>query len=204
MNKTILFLLVLFSAVLVWSAINHFAYFTLFLEALPAILGVIILAFTFKRFRFTNLTYTFIFIHCCILLVGAKYTYAEVPLFNDIRDYFGHSRNNYDKIGHFAQGFVPAMITRELFIRLKVLNKRSWLPVLVVSVCLSISAVYELFEWLVADLTGQSAEAFLGTQGYEWDAQSDMLFAMIGAICALLFLSGLQDRAIKRQTEKPV
>ena len=204
MNKTILFLLVLFSAVLVWSAINHFDYFTWFLEALPAILGVIILAFTFKRFRFTNLTYTFIFIHCCILLVGAKYTYAEVPLFNDIRDYFGHSRNNYDKIGHFAQGFVPAMITRELFIRLKVLNKRSWLPVLVVSVCLSISAVYELFEWLVADLTGQSAEAFLGTQGYEWDAQSDMLFAMIGAICALLFLSGLQDRAIKRQTEKPV
>lgn len=197
LNKTLLVLVVLLSVVLIWSVVGHFDYFTWLLEALPALLGVLILALTFKKFRFTGMTYLFIFIHCCILLVGAKYTYAEVPLFNHIRDYFEHTRNNYDKIGHFAQGFIPAMIARELIVRLKVLNKKSWLPFFVLSVCLSISAAYELFEWLVADLSGQSAEAFLGTQGYEWDAQSDMLFAVIGAVCMLLFFSKLQDHAIK-------
>jgi len=119
-------------------------------------------------------------------------------LFNYIQEYFGHARNNYDKIGHFAQGFIPAIVARELLIRLNVLNRKSWLSFIVVSICLSISALYELFEWFVAALTGQSAEDFLGTQGYEWDAQSDMLFATIGAICALLFLSKIQDRAIKK------
>jgi len=201
MNKKILLLLILFFAILIWSAVNHFDYFTWFLEAIPAILAVSILALTFKRFRFTNIAYVFIFIHCCILLVGAKYTYAEVPLFNYIQEYFGHARNNYDKIGHFAQGFIPAIVVRELLIRLKILNRKSWLAFIVVSICLSISALYELFEWAVAALTGQSAEDFLGTQGYEWDAQSDMLFATIGAICMLLLLSKIHDKAIKKMEE---
>ena len=197
MNKTLLLLLILFFAVLIWSAVNHFDYFTWFLESIPAIIALVILSLTFKKFRFTNMTYIFIFIHCCILFVGAKYTYAEVPLFNHIQEYFGHARNNYDKIGHFAQGFIPAIVARELLVRLNVLNRKSWLAFVVVSICLSISALYELFEWMVAVLTGQSAEDFLGTQGYEWDAQSDMLCATIGAICALLFLSKIQDKAIK-------
>ena len=198
MNKTILLLLTLFSAILIWSAIGHFDYFTWFLEAIPAILAAAVLALTFKRFRFTNMAYLFILVHCCILLVGAKYTYAEVPLFNHIQEYFGHARNNYDKIGHFAQGFIPAIVVRELLIRLNILNKKSWLAFIVVSICLSISALYELFEWMVAVLTGQSAEDFLGTQGFEWDAQSDMLCATIGAICMLLLLSKVHDKAIKK------
>ena len=198
MNKTIILLLILFSAILIWSVVNHFDYFTWFLEAIPAILAVTILAFTYKKFRFTNVSYIFIFIHCCILFVGAKYTYAEVPLFNHIQEYFGHARNNYDKIGHFAQGFIPAIVVRELLIRLNVLNRKSWLAFIVVSVCLSISALYELFEWMVAVLSGQTADDFLGTQGYEWDAQSDMLFASLGAICMLLLLSKVHDRAIRK------
>ena len=203
MNKTLLLLLALFFAVLIWSSVNHFDYFTWFLEAMPAIVAVTLLALTFKRFRFTNMTYVFIFIHCCILLVGAKYTYAEVPLFNYIQEYFGHARNNYDKIGHFAQGFIPALVARELLVRLKILNRKSWLAFIVVSICLSISALYELFEWMVAALTGQSAEDFLGTQGYEWDAQSDMLCATIGAICMLLFLSKVHDKAMGKVEVKP-
>ena len=198
MNKTIVLLLILFFAILIWSVVNHFDYFTWFLEAIPAIIAVAILALTYKKFRFANMTYIFIFIHCCILLVGAKYTYAEVPLFNNIQEYFGHVRNNYDKLGHFAQGFIPALVARELLIRLNVLNRKSWLAFIVVSVCLSISALYELFEWFVAVITGQSAEDFLGTQGYEWDAQSDMLFATAGAICMLLFLSKIHDKSIKK------
>ena len=195
-NKTLLLLLALFFAILIWSSVNHFDYFTWLLEAIPAILAVAILALTFKRFRFTNMTYVFIFIHCGILLVGAKYTYAEVPLFNYIQEYFGHARNNYDKIGHFAQGFIPAMVSRELLVRLKILNRKSWLAFIVASICLSISALYELFEWMVAVLAGQSAADFLGTQGFEWDAQSDMFFATIGAICMLLFLSKAHDKAM--------
>ena len=198
MNTTHKILLAVFFVVLIWSGINPHDYFTWFLEVLPGIIGVVILAFTFRKFKFTNLTYIFILIHCCILFIGSKYTYAEVPLFNWLRDTFDMERNNYDKVGHFAQGFIPAMITRELFIRLNVISKRSWIGFLTVCVCLSISAVYEFFEWFVAELSGQSAEAFLGTQGYEWDTQSDMLCATIGAICMLLFFSKVQDRAISK------
>ena len=200
MNKIIL--LILFFVILIWSVVDHFDYFTWFLEAIPAILALVILAITFNRFRFTDMAYLFIFIHCCILLVGAKYTYAEVPLFNHIQEYFGHARNNYDKIGHFAQGFIPALVARELIVRLRVLNKKSWLAFIVISVCLAISALYELFEWMVAVLSGQTAEDFLGTQGYEWDAQSDILFALTGAICMLLLLSKVHDKAIENMEKK--
>lgn len=199
MKKLHWVLLAIFFAVLIWSGIKPHDYFTWFLEVLPGLLYLLVLAFTFKRFRFTNITYIFITIHCCILFIGSHYTYAEVPFFNWLRDTYDLARNNYDKIGHFAQGFIPALIARELLIRLDVVRKKSWIGFITVSICLAISALYELFEWLVAELSGQSAEAFLGTQGYEWDTQSDMLFATIGAICALLLLSKIQDKQIARQ-----
>jgi len=189
-------LIILFLAVLIWSAINPHDYFTWFLEVLPALIGFLVLVMTFHRFRFTNLVYGLILVHCWILMVGGHYTYAEVPLFNWIKEVFDLLRNNYDKVGHLAQGFVPAMITREILVRKQVVNSRKWLNVFVVSICMSISVAYEFIEWLVAVLTGDSADSFLGTQGYIWDTQSDMLYATIGAILALVTLSKLHDRVI--------
>jgi len=188
----------LFFAGLVLSGIQPHDYFTWILEVFPGIMGFLILTITFKRFRFSYLTYIFILIHCYILFVGGHYTYAQFPLFDWIKEVFHQTRNNYDKVGHFAQGFVPAMIIRELFVRLKVVNNGKWLPFLTVCVCMSISALYEFFEWFVAVVSGQSSEAFLGTQGDVWDTQSDMLFAAIGAICMVLFLSGIQDKLISK------
>jgi putative membrane protein len=130
-------------------------------------------------------------------MVGGHYTYAEVPLFDWIRDAFGLARNNYDKLGHFAQGFIPAMVAREILIRKDVINGRAWMNFLIVCFCLAVSAFYELVEWLVAEMVGGPAEAFLGTQGYVWDTQSDMAFAMAGAVIALLLLGRLHDRQLK-------
>jgi putative membrane protein len=132
------------------------------------------------------------------LFVGGHYTYAEVPLFDFIKEIFHQSRNNYDKLGHFAQGFVPAMIMRELFIRKKVIENVSFFNFIIVSVCLAISAAYEWIEWGVSVATGDHGDAFLGTQGYIWDTQSDMLFATIGALCSVLFLSKIQDKELNR------
>ncbi|PJB54972.1 MAG: DUF2238 domain-containing protein, partial [Bacteroidetes bacterium CG_4_9_14_3_um_filter_41_19] len=159
-------LMILFFAVLIWSAINPHDYFTWFLEVLPALIGLLVLVITFQRFRFTNLVYGLILVHCWILMVGGHYTYAEVPLFNWIKQVFDLSRNNYDKVGHLVQGFVPAMITREILVRKQVVNSRKWINVFVVSICMSISVTYEFIEWLVAVLNGDSADSFLGTQGY--------------------------------------
>jgi putative membrane protein len=189
--------LLVFAAVLVWSAINPADYFTWFLEVLPAIIGLLVLLITRKSFPLTPLVYVLILIHCIILMVGGHYTYAEVPLFDWIRDSFGLARNNYDKVGHFAQGFIPAMVAREILIRKKVVLVRSWLAFLVVCFCLAFSAFYELIEWAVALASGESAEAFLGTQGYVWDTQSDMGFALVGAVSALLFLSRQHDRQLR-------
>jgi putative membrane protein len=191
-------LIILFLAGLAISAIQPHDYFTWILEVFPGIIGLIILIFTFKKFRFSDLTYIFILLHCYILFVGGHYTYAEVPLFDWIKDVLDQSRNNYDKVGHFAQGFVPAMIVRELFIRKQIVTPGRWLAFLTVCVCLSISVFYEFLEWFVAIASGQSADAFLGTQGYVWDTQSDMLYAMIGAICMVLFLSKIQDKQIAK------
>ena len=188
----------LFTAVLVWSGINPKDYFTWFLEVAPAIIGLFILIFTYKKFKFTNLVYGLILIHSCILMVGGHYTYAEVPLFDWIKDAFDLSRNNYDKVGHFAQGFVPAMIAREILLRKNVVNGRKWLNVFIVSMSMAISVSYEFIEWFVAELSGESAESFLGTQGYVWDTQSDMLYATIGAILALMTLSKTHDRSLKK------
>jgi putative membrane protein len=182
--------------VLIWSAIRPVDYFTWFLEVVPALIGLAILALTYKRFKLTNIAYILILIHCVILMVGGHYTYALVPLFDWVKDYFELERNNYDKLGHFAQGFVPAIIAREIFIRKHVINGNKWMGFLVICFCLAFSAFYELIEWWVAISTGESAEAFLGTQGYVWDTQSDMAVALFGALCALLFLSRVHDKQL--------
>ena len=182
---------------LVWSAIRPQDYFTWFLEALPALMVFVVLAVTYKRFPLTPLAYILILMHCLILFLGAHYTYAEVDTFKFVRDFFGWQRNNYDKLGHFAQGFVPAIVARELLIRHQVVNGRAWLNLFVISICLAFSALYELFEWGVAAATGDSAESFLGTQGYMWDTQSDMAMALLGACLALGLLAKLHDRQLR-------
>jgi|TARA_R110000782_G_scaffold80846_4_gene159921 putative membrane protein len=197
MNKH-LTLIILFFTGLIWSSIQPFDYFTWGLEVFPAVLGLIILTFTFKQFQFTFLTYCFILIHSYILFVGGHYTYAEVPFFDWIKETFDLSRNNYDKVGHFAQGFIPAMIVRELFMRKNIIPNKKWLNFVVVCICLSFSAVYEFLEWWVALFSGENADAFLGTQGYIWDTQSDMFYATIGAITMLFLLAKVQDKNISK------
>ncbi|QHS54116.1 DUF2238 domain-containing protein [Mucilaginibacter sp. 14171R-50] len=197
MNKHAV-LILLFFAGLILSAINPHDYFTWMLEVFPAVLGFFVLVLTYRRFQFSYLTYVMILLHCYVLFIGGHYTYAEVPAFNWLRDAFHQARNNYDKVGHFTQGFVPAMITRELFIRLHVFQKKNWIAFLTVCVCTTISVLYEFLEWFVSVISGQSGDSFLGTQGYIWDTQSDMLYAMIGAICMVVFFSGLQDSAVKK------
>ncbi len=181
---------------LVWSAISPHDRFTWVLEVAPALLALPIVLGTYARFPLTPLVYTLIALHACVLMVGGKYTYAEVPLFNWLRDDWHLARNYYDRLGHFMQGFVPAIITRELLLRTSPLRRGKWLTVLVVCVCLAISALYELVEWRVAVATGSAADAFLGTQGDPWDTQWDMCLALIGASVALVLLSRLHDRQL--------
>ena len=195
--KSIYIMLVVFFGTLTWSVVNPKEGFTCFLEIIPAIIGLIVLIFTFRKFRFTNLTYFFILIQCIILFIGGHYTYAEVPFFDYIKELFHQTRNNYDKVGHFAQGLVPAMIIRELFIRKMVISNKSFFNFIIVSICLAISAAYEWIEWFVSIATGDKGDAFLGTQGDIWDTQSDMLFATIGAIVGLVVLSKIQDKQLQ-------
>ena len=190
--------IIIFFAVLIWSGINPKDQFTWLLEVLPALIGIIILAVSYNRFRLTTLTYILILIHAIILMVGGHYTYADVPLFDWLKDVFELERNNYDKVGHLAQGFIPAIIAREILIRKSVVAGKGWLGFIVVCICLAISAFYELIEWWVAILSGESAEAFLGTQGYVWDTQSDMLLALLGSVIALILLSRLHDKQLER------
>jgi putative membrane protein len=193
MNFKIVWLIV-FGIGLCWSGFHPHDQFTWFLEVFPAIVAVIILALTYHKFHLTTITYVFILIHCYVLFIGGHYTYAEVPAFDWIKEVFHQSRNNYDKVGHFTQGFVPALVVREVLLRNQVVKRGLWLMFIVVCICVSISVWYEFLEWFVAVQTGESAEAFLGTQGYAWDTQSDMLYAMIGALTSLLLLSKVQDR----------
>jgi len=168
------------------------------MEVVPALIGFVLIALSYKKFPLTPLLYTLILIHMIILMVGGHYTYAEVPLFDWIREVLHQSRNNFDKLGHFFQGFEPAILAREILIRKQVVKpSRVWLDYIVLSIVLAFSAFYELVEWWVALASGEGAEAFLGTQGYVWDTQSDMMFALIGAITALLLLSRLHDRQLK-------
>jgi putative membrane protein len=181
----------------IWSAIEPRDRPTWYLEVFPVIIGVVVMAATYHSFRLTSLLYVLILLHCIVLLVGGHYTYAEVPLFNEMKSVFGFERNNYDKIGHIMQGFVPAMIARELIIRLDIIRGRYWRDFFIICFALALSALYELLEWWVALLSEQAAEAFLGTQGYEWDTQSDMGYALIGAVAALVLLSKLHDRQLR-------
>jgi len=161
------------------------------------LLAAAVLAGTRERFPLTRLCYGLILLHACILMVGGHYTYAQVPFGEWLSHLTGDARNNYDKIGHFAQGFVPAIVAREIIVRNDVLAVRAWLGVVVVSIALAISAFYELIEWAAAEISAGGAEAFLGTQGYVWDTQSDMAWALFGAITALATLSRLHDRQIQ-------
>ncbi len=191
--------IIIYTMVLVWSGIHPKDQFTWFLEVLPAIIGVALLASTYQSFRLTPLLYFFILLHCIVLMVGGHYTYAEVPLFDGL---FGAERNNYDKVGHFFQGFVPALLAREILIRKNIVNGNVWRNILIVSICLAFSAFYELIEWWVALASGEGAEAFLGTQGYVWDTQSDMCWALVGAICSLLMLSAIHNAQLKKLTSQ--
>ena len=191
-------LLALVLAVLVWSGIRPFDFLTWFLEVSPAIVGIVVLAAKWRTFPLTPLVTTLIALHMMILAVGGHYTYALVPAGDWVRDAFGLSRNHYDRLGHLAQGFVPAMIARELFLRLNVLARRGWMNVLLVCICLAISAVYELIEWWTALIIGEKSDSFLGTQGDVWDTQTDMFLAGVGAICAVAFFARWHDRQLVR------
>ncbi len=187
----------IFLIVLVWSGIAPVDGMTWGLEVFPAVIGGVVLWFTRDRFPLTPLLYVLILIHCIILMLGGHYTYADVPIGEWLREAIDGTRNDYDKLGHLAQGFVPVMIARELVIRKQVFNSVRWRDFFIVSFCLGFSAFYELIEWWVALLSEEAADAFLGTQGYIWDTQSDMGWALLGAISALLLLSKLHDRQLR-------
>ena len=190
--------IVTFFAVLVWSGIDPKDYPTWALEVSPAVIGFIVMAATYRSFPLTTLLYMLILVHCIVLMVGGHYTYAEVPLFEYLKPVLGFERNNFDKLGHFLQGFVPALITREILIRKAVITDPAWRNFFIVCFCLGFSAFYELIEWMVAIIANVGAEAFLGTQGYAWDTQSDMAFALAGAITALALLGRVHDRQIQK------
>jgi putative membrane protein len=191
-------LLIFVVAVLGWSGWRPHDRFTWWLEVAPGLAGILILLATYRRFQFTTLVYTLIAVHICVLCVGGHYTYARVPVFDWLRSIFGWQRNEFDRLGHFLQGFVPALIAREVLLCFKILARENWLPFLVLSICLAISACYELLEWLAATMTGAAANDFIGSQGDVWDTQADMLMALIGAVCALVFFSHLHNRALRK------
>lgn len=196
MSKYHKILLAIVAAVFIWSAIYPHDYFTWFLEVVPAVMGFLALAVTYKKFRFTDLTYTLIAIHAIILMIGGHSTYAEVPLFNWLRDIGIFERNNYDKVGHLAQGFFPAIVAREILLRTSPLLPGAWLSFIIISITGLITALYEIIEWLVAISIGSAGDSFLGTQGYIWDTQSDMALCLVGAILSLLLLSKLHDKQL--------
>lgn len=193
--------LAVFFAVLAWSGWQPHDYPTWWLEVAPAIIVLVVLGATRQRFPLTSLAYFLILVHSIILMVGGHYTYAEVPVGDWFRDMVGGDRNNYDKLGHLAQGFIPAIVIREILIRNAVIAKKGWLSFIVISICLAISALYELIEWWVALLSAEAADSFLGTQGYVWDTQSDMFHALLGAGLAILLLGKWHDRQIRALQE---
>ncbi len=189
-------LLALAAGVLGLSGISPNDRLTWFLEVLPVIIVIPVLVFTWRRFRLTMLLYRLIFVHAVILMIGGHYTYAEVPVGFWFQDAFDLSRNHYDRLGHFAQGFIPAIAVREILVRRSPLRHSKWLAILVVSVCLAFSAFYEMLEWWSAVIMGESAAAFLGTQGDTWDTQWDMFLAAIGAVAAVVTLGRVHDRGL--------
>jgi putative membrane protein len=184
------------AVLLAWSAVRPHDYFTWLLEVAPILIGVPVLVATYRRFPLTPLLNRLVFVHAVILMVGGHYTYAEVPFGFWMRDAFGFARNHYDRIGHFAQGFVPAILAREILVRRGVVRPGGWLFFIVTCVCLAFSAFYELIEWWTALLTGSAATAFLGTQGDPWDTQWDMFLALVGALTSQLLLRRIHDREL--------
>ena len=199
MHKTFhAFLFLSLLGILGWSAVRPQDFLTWAMEAAPVIIALPILLMTYRRFTLTPLVYALIWAHCIILIIGAHYTYAQMPVFNWIRETFDLQRNYYDRLGHLAQGFVPAMIAREILIRKSVVNGRGWLFTIVVCFCLALSACYEFIEWWAALILGSGADAFLATQGDVWDTQWDMFCALIGAVVAQAALGRYHDRQIGR------
>lgn len=190
-------------AALVVSGIDPYDFPTWLLEVFPVLVALPLMWFTLRRFPLTTLLYIAICLHSLVLILGGAYTYARVPLGFQLAEWFDLSRNPYDKIGHFFQGFVPALVAREILIRGRFVNGRGMLAFIVVSIVMFISSFYELIEWWVALAIGQGATEFLGTQGYEWDTQSDMFLAFIGAVCALLTLARWHDRQIAQLPSRP-
>ena len=225
MDRRLIWFCALLAPVLGWSAINPHDYFTWLLEIAPILLGLPLAIALQRRFPLSSLLLVLLWWHSVILIIGGHYTYARVPAGAWLMEWLGWTRNNYDKLGHFAQGFVPAVLVREILLRTSTLGGRGapgafgadakagvaredgrpsavrpsrWLGFLVVSVCLAFSAFYELIEWLVAVMSGTAADDFLGTQGYVWDTQTDMAFALVGAIMALGLLSRAHDRSMAK------
>lgn len=193
-------LLAALAVVFVWSVMRPHDLFTWLLEALPVIIGLPILLLTYRRFPLSRLAYGLLLIHAVILLVGAHYTYAEMPLFSWLRDTYDLDRNYYDRLGHIAQGFIPAIVVREILLRQSPLQPGKWLGLIVLSICLAISALYEMLEWWVAVASGSDAVAFLATQGDVWDTQWDMFLCLLGAIASLILLSRWHDKSLQRLT----
>ena len=193
-----LFLLLIVGVVFVWSAIQPHDYFTWFLEVSPAVIAFVIVALTYNRFRLSNLSYALIALHAIILCIGGHYTYAREPLFNWLRDIGVFHRNNYDRVGHFAQGLIPAILILEVLLRKFSFRRGMLLSFLIVCVCLATSAFYEMIEWWVSVAVGSLGDSFLGTQGYVWDTQSDMFMAMIGAVAAVVLLGKIHDASMKK------
>jgi putative membrane protein len=189
-------LLALVLVVLIWSGIDPHDRFTWFLEVAPVLIGLPLVIATRRRFPLTPLLYSLLAVHAVILMVGGKYTYAQVPAGFWVQEWLGLARNHYDRLGHFAQGFVPAILAREILWRRSPLRGSRWLGFVVVAICLAFSAFYELIEWWTAAASGEAAEAFLGTQGDPWDTQWDMFLALLGAVTALLLLRGVHDRQL--------
>jgi putative membrane protein len=203
MDRRLLWFTLLIAPVLGWSAVAPHDYFTWFLEVVPVLIGVPLAFAVQRRFPLSGLLLVLLWLHSVILIVGGHYTYARVPLGDWAMQWFGWPRNNYDKLGHFAQGFVPAILVREILLRTSPLRGSRWLGFLVVSVCLAFSALYELIEWVAAVAAGSAADDFLGTQGYAWDTQTDMATALVGAILALL-LAKAHDRSLAKVIGKPL
>lgn len=198
MPKLHIFLLIVVIAAAIWSVISPVDMTTWWMEIAPVLIALPLLAVTYKSFRLTDLLYMLVAVHALILMVGAHYTYAHVPLFDTIRDILGTERNSYDGVGHFAQGFIPAIAAREILLRKSGIHSGGLLALSIVLLCLGISAVYEIIEWIVAVIMGQGAEEFLGTQGDMWDTQKDMALAGVGALVAVLSLSKIHDAQLSR------
>jgi len=197
-SKHHLYLLVSTMVIIIWSKYNCHSNFIWFLEAFPVLIALPLLIATYHKFRFSDIVYYLIWLHFIILLIGAHYTYERVPLFDHLKDIFHLSRNHYDRIGHFAQGFVPAIIARELLLRTSPLKSGKWLVAIIILSILGISALYELLEWMVAVTSGESASDFLATQGDVWDTQKDMLLAGVGASLALILCSRIHDKQLAK------